>query len=284
MKHILVAGASGKLGQLVVQELLRHTFQVRTLTRQPLQQTYDGSAVIDAVVGDLTDVQSLQTVCNKIDIVISCAGASMNIKNMRDRSTFTAVDYYGNGNLLTVAKAAGVKKFIYVSAADAEAHTQVEYFRSHWQFEKLLAASGMEHTIIQPSGMFYFMGEILAMAKNGRGFVIGRGRSKTNPVHEQDVAEACVDAISSTDRHIVAGGPDIFTRREIVELAFAIAERTPSIVSVPKSVFSLAIWPLKIINPRLYALLELGAIVSTTDAVVNKYGKRRLKEYFQTMV
>lgn len=281
---ILVAGASGMLGRLVVSELLRRAEQVRTLSRKSYPKEYTGSFAIEHALGDLTDRQSLISACKGIDIIISCAGASMDIKNFSDRSTFMDVDYLGNLNLLNVAKDAGVKKFIYVSVAGAQDLIQTEYCRAHLLFEEALAASGMDHTIVQPSGFFYFMGEIAVMARKGRGMVIGDGNSKTNPIHEQDVAQACADAIRRMEQQVAVGGPEIFTRKEIVELAFSTAGRTPSIFSISRPLFLMMAWFMKFINPRIHALLEFGAAVSTTDAVVPMYGKRRLNDYFSSIM
>jgi uncharacterized protein YbjT (DUF2867 family) len=284
MRKILVAGASGMLGRLVVAELKRRGYWVRALTRTGAPPHVAETHVDEIVIGDLRSAESLHSACTDIDLVISCAGASMNMRNISDRSTFLDVDYHGNIRLLHAAQKAGVKKFIYVSTADGEKLQRYEYFRAHYLFETDLAASGLEYAVIQPTGFFYIMGEFLTMAKNGKGFLIGDGTSRTNPVHEQDVAEACVDAIDGSEHRVIVGGPEVFTRREIVELAFSVAGRTPSIITVPRGLFLSLVWPMKFINPRIHALLELGAVVSTTDAVVNAHGKRRLREYFQSLL
>lgn len=280
MNTILVAGASGMLGRSVVRRLRTEGYRVRVLIRSKKKWDSLSEQVDEVFVADLGDHASFQRCCDGVDGVISCAGASMNVKNLSDRRTFTEVDLRGNERLLETAKASGVKKFVYVSVAKADVMTDVEYSRAHFLFEQSLIRSGMDHAVVRPTGFFYFMGEIFAMAMKGRGIVFGDGSSRTNPIHEEEVAGACLAALRGTDTLIEAGGPEIFTRKEIVELAFRVAGGRPSITSVPPVLFTAAIMPMRIFNPRIYALLKFGAAVSVTDGIAPVYGKRTLHDYF----
>lgn len=284
MKHILVAGASGALGLSIVQQLLNSGAKVRVLHRSSNTLSAGTAGVqTEKVLADLTRPESLRGICDGIDAVISCAGASMSMKRFSDRSSFTAVDLNGNSALLQEAQRAGVRKFVYVSVAGEGPYEATEYVRAHRQFEQRLAASGMPYSVVRPAGFFTFLAEIFVMAQQGRGFIIGDGSSRTNPVHEREVAQACVAAVDRMETMVQAGGPEVFTRRQIVELAFTVAGRAPSITSVPPALFRTMTAPLRIINPRIHALLAFGAAVSTADAVVPVYGTERLEEYFRTL-
>ncbi|MEW5800318.1 MAG: SDR family oxidoreductase [Bacteroidota bacterium] len=278
MKHILVAGASGNLGQLVVQELKSQQYRTRALSRAHRDTRAD-----ETIIADLSHPAALQRCCHGIDIVISCAGASMNIRNIFDRSSFTSVDYHGNMHLLNEARKSGVKKFIYVSVAGSERLLKTEYCRAHYQFEQALTESGIPYSIIKPTGFFYFLREIVAMAKKGRGIVFGDGSATSNPIHEADVARAVVESVHDTAPVRDIGGPEIFSRRGIVDLAFSVAERKGTIVSVPPALFTALAAPMKVINPRIHALLAFGAAVSVTDGTAPAYGTLRLEEYFRSI-
>ncbi|NUN69500.1 MAG: SDR family oxidoreductase [Bacteroidetes bacterium] len=284
MNTILVAGASGVLGRLVVQQLLQRGVSVRVLSRTVARASSAGTNDrLTQVIADLTRPASLTGACHSVDAVISCAGASMNMKAMGDRTSFTAVDLHGNDALLQEAKRSGVRKFVYVSVAGEGPYEATEYVRAHRQFEERLAASGIAYSVVRPAGFYAFLAEIFAMARQGRGFIIGDGSNRTNPVHEREVALACVAALERSESMIQAGGPEIFTRRQIVELAFRVAGRTPSIISVPPALFSVMTSPLRLINPRIHALLDFGKAVSTADAVVPVYGTERLEGYFTAL-
>jgi uncharacterized protein YbjT (DUF2867 family) len=277
MSTILVAGASGQLGRCVIRELKQQGHRVRVLARQPANIDAD-----EKVQADLTKPETLNGVCTGVDAVISCAGASMNMGGFGNRQSFYQVDWQGNVNLLIEAQRQRVPKFVYVSLAHANKIRRVEYADAHARFAEALQESGLPYTIVNPTGFFGFMLEILKYAKQGRGVLIGDGSCLTNPVHEADVARACVEALTSNERELPIGGPEIFTRKEITELAFDVLGRPPKLMKVPPGVFKALIMPLKLINPRLHALMDFGIAVTQVDCVATAYGTQRLRDYFMT--
>ena len=279
MQRVMVAGASGQLGRHVVDELKRKGFRVRALTRSPARLA--SGAADEVARGDLADPASLAAACAGVDAVVSCAGASMDMAAFRDRRSFFAVDWRGNRNLLDAAKAAGVRRFVYVSLHGGRAMMDTEYAAAHERFVDHLARSGVSHTVVRPTGFFSFLGEIGKMARKGRGVVIGDGGARTNPIHEADLAEVVVSALESEEAEIPVGGPEVLTRREIVEAAFRAAGRQGKIVRVPPAVFRAAAALMRPINPRVAALLAFGARVSVVDCVAPAHGTRRLEDYFR---
>lgn len=285
METILVAGASGQLGRYVVHALKRHGYRVRALTREParLREALGGDGAADEVVqADLCDAASLAGACDGVHGVIGCAGASMDLNAVRDRRSFADVDARGNANLLAEARRAGVRRFVYVSLHGGPAMAG-EYAAAHESFVAALGGSGIAHTVVRPTGFFSFLGEILRMAEKGRGPVIGDGSARTNPIHEADLAEVCVAALTSDAREIAAGGPQTLTRREIVETAFAAAGRRPRILRVPVWIFRGVAVAARPFNPRLAALLAFGADVSQVDCVAPARGTRTLDAYFREL-
>ena len=282
MAKILVAGASGQLGKYVARELNLRGYAVRAIARDAGKLASLG--IKEAVTADLTKPETMRGVCDGVDVVISCAGASMNINDFKDRQSFYEVDYQGNLHLLNEARKANLDKFVYVSLAGAENLRQTEYADAHEKFVEALRASEVKNVVIRPTGFFGFNLELLKFAAKGRGLVVGKGHCKTNPIHEADVATACVDALESETSDIPAGGPEIFTRRETVEMAFAALNRKPSIVSIPPGLFKLMVAPLKLFNRRIYALLDFGIAVTQVDSIAPVVGSRNLRRYFEEAV
>jgi uncharacterized protein YbjT (DUF2867 family) len=278
MPTILVAGATGQLGKQVVVELKRCGYAVRVITR--IAGRLSELDIDEVRVADLTRPESLYGICDGVNAVISCAGASMNINDWGDRKSFYEVDYQGNLNLLNEARNANIGKFIYVSLAGADNLRQTEYADAHEKFVEALRASGMKYTVIRPTGFFGFNLELLKFAAKGRGLVVGKGDCKTNPIHEADVAKACVDALASEVAEVPAGGPEIFTRRETVEMAFAALNRKPSVISIPPGLFKLMIAPLKLFNRRVHALMDFGVAVTQVDSIAPAVGSQKLQSYF----
>ncbi len=279
MKKILLAGATGSLGYLVAKELKARGYVVRAIARQPAKLI--GLNLDEVVRADLTDAASLQSICQGVDAVLSCAGASMKVGNFADKKSFYDIDYQGNLNLLNEAKKAKVQKFVYVSLAGAEQLRHVEYADAHEKFVEALQLSGLTYSVVRPTGFFCFLLELLSFAKRGFGIVIGDGTCKTNPIHEEDVAKACAEALESNQAEIVVGGPNIFTRKETSLLAFEALGKKPRLVPVSPNIFKLLIAPLKLTNKRIYALMDFGIAVTQISVVAPSYGTHHLKDYFE---
>jgi hypothetical protein len=107
--------------------------------------------------------------------------------------------------------------------------------------------------------------------------------ARTNPVHQTDVAQLLLENLNAGAVEISIGGPDILTRREIVELAFRVVGKHPRIVRVPAAVIRAGAVVAGIMNPRLGELLEFVAAVSTTDGVAPVTGRLRLEDYFRSV-
>ncbi|MGH7720416.1 MAG: SDR family oxidoreductase, partial [Gemmatimonadaceae bacterium] len=162
--------------------------------------------------------------------------------------------------------------------------TDLEYVGAHELFVAALAASGVPYTVVRPTGFYYVSGDVLRLAARGRGVLVGNGRVRTNPVDERDVAAMCASAISLDEHDIPLGGPEIYTRREIVELAFEMLGRQPRVSRVPSAVVSLLAAPLRPINRRLHALMTFGAAMGRADTVAPAFGTRTLRAYFAELV
>jgi len=130
VQRVLVAGATGYLGRFVVYEFNRRGHWVRALARNPnkLEETgpFLEPAVIDQVnevfTGQVTRPETLQGLCDDVDIVFSSIG----ITRQKDKLTYREVDYQGNKNILNIALAGPVKKFIYVSVFNAHMFEHLE--------------------------------------------------------------------------------------------------------------------------------------------------------------
>src|SRR5262249_4166190 len=58
----------------------------------------------------------------------------------------------------------------------------------------------------------------------------------------------------------------------------------PSLISIPPSVFKLMILPLRVINRRIYALMDFGIAVTQIDVTAPAHGARGLTAYFKEAV
>lgn len=157
-RTILVAGASGRVGHRVVQQLQAQGLQFRALTRDA------GSARdrwgtklprVDWVSGDVRDAARMREVVSGSDFVICVIGS----REISGPNSAEFVDYGGVRNLVDAAGAAGVRRFVLLTAigvTDRE-HPFNKATRGalEWRFkgEQYLRASGLDYTIVRPGGL-----------------------------------------------------------------------------------------------------------------------------------
>lgn len=287
MQRVLVAGSTGYLGRFVVREFKRRGYWVRALARNPekLRQTgpYLEPAVIDKVddvfVGEVTKRETLEGLCNNIDVVFSSIG----ITRQRDKLTYQDVDYQGNRNILDIALAKSVKKLIYVSVFNAHLYEYLEIVKAHEDFVRDLQGSGIDYTVIRPTGYFSDMTEFLKMAKSGRVYLIGNGENKINPIHGDDLAKVCVDAVDGEETEAPAGGPVTYSVQEIAELAFSTLDKKAKITRIPLWLAKAAVKVIRPFNKQMSDLADFFVAAGQGDAVAPATGKHTLASYYQEL-
>ncbi len=277
MKTVLVAGSTGYLGQFVVRALKAKGYQVKALGRS--EQKLDAIREIadELVLGSVTEPESLAGICDGVHVVFSSVG----ITRQKDGLTYRDVDYQGNKNLLVEAESAGIEKFVYVHVLNADRMPNVALIQAKQAFVDDLQQTEIEHMIVCPTGFFSDMEEFLGMARSGRVYLFGDGSNRINPIHGADLADVCVDAIAGSSNRIEVGGPEVFTYREIAELAFEAVGKPAKISSVPEGLVSAAVRAMRWLTPAsVYGPLQFMASVMTMDVVGDRHGQRTLDAHF----
>ena len=95
---------------------------------------------------------------------------------------------------------------------------------------------------MRPNGFFSDMKDFLEMAKKGTVYLFGHGNFKLNPISGSDLAEVCVDQISSEDKEVIVGGPDILSQNELAELALKAWNKKIKIIHLPDWIRKFIIW------------------------------------------
>jgi uncharacterized protein YbjT (DUF2867 family) len=279
--RVLVAGATGRLGLEVVRELKARGCLVRALAHSPRRASALRALADDVCFADALRPTTLTPTFEGINRVFSCLGASVIPMPRYGRRPFTAVDYPANRNLVRASVAAHVEKFVYVSVFGADRLPGFDFIRGHEQVVEELRRSGVNYSVLRPTGFFSSMEEILLVASRGLLPEFGGGRARTNPIHEADLAVACVEAFDAPcgwEQDI--GGPDALTRREIAAHALRAVGREARQVRVPVGVLRNAGRLLKPLNPRVGDLMTFIAEILVEDFVAPRYGTRRIADYF----
>jgi uncharacterized protein YbjT (DUF2867 family) len=277
MKRVLVAGATGYLGGYVARELkARHHF-VRALARSPEKLDHLRESTDEIVEAEITRPETLEHVCDGIDVVFSSIG----ITRQKDGLTFRDVDFQGNLNLLAVALRAGVRKFVYVSAVNGPRLRHLDIAAAHEDFIDVLKVSGIDHTVLRPTGYFSDMGEVFEMARRGRVWLIGSGTNPVNPIHGVDLAVACADAMEGGETEINVGGPLMITWNEVAELAFEVLEKPVRVSHIPEWLMWSVVRLVRLFNRHQGELLAFFTTMATTAVVAPSTGTHTLEAHFR---
>ncbi len=153
---ILVAGGTGFVGGGIVRELSRRGQDVAVLTRESRRAAGRfGNLGVELREGDVRDPTSLEPALRGSDVVIGCQQfPNSPVENPSRGNTFEAVDAKGTENLVAVSKAAGAKRYIYLSGAGAAPDAPYHWFRAKWRAETAVRESGMLYTIFRPSWVY----------------------------------------------------------------------------------------------------------------------------------
>lgn len=279
-QNVLVAGATGYLGQYLVSELKRRGYWVRVLIRKESQKTIFKD-VDEFFIGQITEPKSLEGLAKNIDWVFSTIG----ITRQKDGMTYMDVDYQGNSNLLKEALRSEVKSFQYVSAINGDRLRHLKIFEAKEKFVDELKSTKLKWCIIRPNGFYSDMQDFLKMAKGGRVFLFGDGQKRMNPIHGEDLAKVCVDKMIAGEKKCVVGGPDIFTQNEIASLALQAWNKPNKITHLPDWIRRLTIRFMRFFtSSKTYGPIEFFLSAMALDNIATQYGTQRLKDFFNSEV
>jgi NADH dehydrogenase len=264
MSELLVCGATGDLGGRIAVRLAEQGTAFRALVR-PGSDTADLRARgAELSVGDLTDPPSLERALAGVRTVVTTANAiGRRLAGAKDVS-IDQVDRDGNAALIRAAEAAGVDRFVFVSAlgtTDAVLGL-VPLFAAKRSTERLLEASPLRSVIVRPAAFQeVWLGPGTGIRPERRRAVIyGRGRTPVPYVAEDDVAEACVRLATMEDppESLDFGGPQALTRHEVVDAFERAVGATFRRIVVPRRVLALGARALRRRRPELASVLGIA--------------------------
>lgn len=135
---MLVTGATGQTGRHLVAELLQRGAAVRALARDPSTARRMLGPDVELVEGNLDHRETLDAALQGAERVYLLAPPHPRLAAME-------------ANLIQAARRAGVRQVVKHSAIDAGPAARSDIARMHAAGERLLAASGLAHTILRAS-------------------------------------------------------------------------------------------------------------------------------------
>ncbi len=279
-KRVLVAGATGYLGQHLVKELKKRGYWVRVLIRNERQKEKFHN-VDDFFIGQVTEPNTLNGVAKDIDWIFSTIG----ITRQKEGLTYMDVDYKGNSNLLQEAIKSNIEAFQYISAINGDKMRHLKIFEAKEKFVDELKQSGIKYSILRPNGFFSDMGDFLKMAKGGRVYLFGHGHFKLNPIHGEDLAKVCIDKMIEGRNEATVGGMDILSQNQLAGLALKAWKKPIRITHLPDWIRRFTIWLLRTFtSSKTYGPIEFFLTAMADDNIADQYGKNKLEDFFNQEV
>ncbi|MBI2345301.1 MAG: NAD-dependent epimerase/dehydratase family protein [Deltaproteobacteria bacterium] len=275
--RILITGARGFIGSHIVKALLqppgRH--ELHGLSRIP-GPTKLGT-LLTTHVGDVTDPPTLPAACSGIEVIIHCVQFPNHpIENPRKGWTYLRVDGEGTRNLVNAAKAAGVRRFIYLSGLGVGPDRAEPWFRAKWMAESAIRQSGMEYVIFRPSLVYgpedrsanRFLQMIARLPVIP---VIGNGRQRIQPVFVDELAELvakAVDLPAATNQVFDVGGTETYTFDDFLRTLARSQDKRCRLIHIPKAIAKAAAFPLQWLptpplTPGAVDFLTMDAVADT---------------------
>ncbi len=143
---IAVTGATGFVGQALLDGAEQQGIPVKALTRR-LQERRAG---VEWVRGDLEAKAALRKLVRGSEAVIHVAG----VVNAPDEAGFEAGNVTGTLNVIEACLAEGVRRLVHVSSLSAREPDLSVYGASKARAEKLVAASGLDWTMVRPPAIY----------------------------------------------------------------------------------------------------------------------------------
>ena len=235
---IVLAGAFGNLGAEILKNLCKagHEVIAADLKEGSIAEL-SGKYSFKAI--DATNRDTLAGLCDGADAVISTVG----LTGASTKFTAYDIDLNGNINLLNEAKAAGVKKFVYISviSCDEPGAEKVPMLHAKYVFENELKNSGMDYVIHRPTGYFYDIAKVFKpyVDKGEMQLLKGYGGVKANVVDCPDFAKFIVDTMNEKNVTYNVGGKETYTYEEMAQMCFDAAKKPLKIKWAPIWLFGI---------------------------------------------
>jgi len=245
MKRLLVLGGTGFLGRHLLEKAeplnCRITVPTRRLANAKLVQSLPW---VDPIEADIHDEAALTRLARGHDAVVNLVAILHGAQARFDHVHVALVH-----KLVRACAATRVRHIVHVSALGAATGAPSMYQRSKAQGEAALAASARGVTVLRPSVMFGADDHFLNLFAKLQGIFpfmpLAGAKTRFQPVWVQDVAQAITNILERLDRVdaaeqatpeaplLEACGPDVFTLRELVQLAGRLSGNPRPVLALP---------------------------------------------------
>jgi uncharacterized protein YbjT (DUF2867 family) len=267
----LVTGATGGIGRRVVRLLRQREQSVRAFVRLTSRYSELEHRGAEIFIGDLLHEKDIQKASQGVKYIISAHSSD---------SDALSLDYRANIELIDQAKANGVEYFVFISVLGADrGYEDAPVFKAKRAVERYLAASGLNYTILRPSGLASNLLPLVEQFRQtGLYLLIGDRKNRTSIVSTDDLARIVVDSVTvegARNQILPVGGPEILLREDIPRIFGRIFNKQPVIINSPLFAVDGLQSALGLINPQIqkalgtFRTLLANEFFCTKDEIAN---------------
>jgi uncharacterized protein YbjT (DUF2867 family) len=264
---ILVTGAAGQVGKMVVEQILKRGRPVRAFVRDE-QDLHDiRHSKLEKAVGTFEQVASLEEAMDGVDRLFLVA---------RDNPD----QVLQHENVIGAAERTGVKHVVKLSAYGASKDSPIALMRWHAETEEHLQHSDLAWTFLRPH---LYMQNLLRFAESVSGasaFSAPMGQEQFGLIDVRDIAEVAAKVLR-TDGHegkiYTLTGPAVVSYSEIAEYLSAIHGKSVKYKTISKEAFYQQLLSTGTPKWRAYDLAHI------TDAYPGKRKERVTNDVYEIL-
>lgn len=233
--RITIVGGTGFIGRRLAERLVARGASVRIVARRA--EHGDPAPQMERVAGSIEDPSTFERAADGASAVINLVGTTA----AGGERQYHSLHCHAPARLAQAARRAGVGRFIHVSAMGVGLDAPSLADRSKAAGENAVREAFPGATLVRPALVYgpgdHFFTRFALLARHAPAIpLIGGGRTRFQPMHVDDVAEAMARVIEepgTAGRTFELGGDEIFTFRELIERLCRAIGRRPWLVPVP---------------------------------------------------
>ena len=238
LAHVLILGATGYIGDLLVPRLLALGHSVRCLVRDTKRLAgREWASKAEVFEGDVLDLDSLSQASHGMD----AAYYLVHSMGQEAGSAFVQRDHHAASNMALVAREVGLGRLIYLGGLGEQAESLSQHLASRHEVGRVLAAGGAPVTEFRAAvivgaksisfRMVRYLAERLPIMLTPKWV-----STRIQPIAEDDVLRYLVDALvqpESAGKVIEIGGADVLTYGEMITVYARIRGLRRKLIPVP---------------------------------------------------
>ena len=182
---ILVTGATGTVGSLIIQRLAEAGVDAKALVRQAGKREFP--AGVTEVVADLSDVASMRAALSSVRTLFLINAVTP------DEVTQALI-------ALNLAREAGIERIVYLSVIHSDKFTNVPHFTGKHTVERMIKSHDIPATILRPA---YFMQNDLMVQQTIQNYAVYPmpiGAAGVSMIDARDIADVAVAELLRRDK------------------------------------------------------------------------------------